>query len=280
MQMSLFDSVSNLISTIAGLKPHLPGLPTRLPTVLPAAPPSALELKTRSLALKDSRITYTLKRSKRRTIGFVIDDKGLTVSAPKWVTMKQIEESLLERESWISRKSFEWKQHTEKRDKLRIQWIDGATFQYMGNPLTVRLENSARVAQQGVLLDQATLLVALPPYATDEQIKNRVQAWLQSRARAVFTERMPIYTAQLGCTPKRWGLSAARTRWGSCGSDGSIRLNWRLIHFPLDVIDYVIVHELAHLKELNHGPDFWRTVGELFPDYQQTRQWLKQFPAE
>jgi predicted metal-dependent hydrolase len=262
MQMSLFDSVSNMINAITGLKPKLP------------------EEKTRSIALKENRISYTLKRSKRRTIGFVIDDKGLTVSAPKWVTIKQIDEALLERESWIARKSFEWKQHVEKRDKLRIQWVDGATFQYMGSPLTVRLENSARVAQLGVLLEESTLLVALPPNADDEQIKNRVQSWLQSRAKTVFSERIPIYTAQLGCTPKRWGLSGARTRWGSCGSDGSIRLNWRLIHFPLDVIDYVIAHELAHLKELNHGPDFWRTVGELFPDYQQKRQWLKQFPAE
>jgi predicted metal-dependent hydrolase len=77
--------------------------------------------------------------------------------------------------------------------------------------------------------------------------------------------------------PTRWGLSSARTRWGSCNSDGSIRLNWRLMHFPHEIIDYVICHELAHLKELNHGAEFWQTVGELFPDYQRVRGMLRSY---
>ena len=70
------------------------------------------------------------------------------------------------------------------------------------------------------------------------------------------------------------------TRWGSCTPDGAVRLNWRLVHFPLEIIDYVIAHELAHLRELNHGPRFWSTVGELFPDFDRARAWLRNFPDD
>jgi len=78
----------------------------------------------------------------------------------------------------------------------------------------------------------------------------------------------------------RWSLSSARTRWGSCSADGSIRLNWRLVHFPLDIVDYVIAHELAHLRELNHGTRFWQIVGDLFPEYERARAWLRDFPED
>ena len=80
--------------------------------------------------------------------------------------------------------------------------------------------------------------------------------------------------------PKRWALSSARTRWGSCAADGSIRLNWRLMHFPVEIIDYVVAHELAHLREMNHGPRFWSAVGELFPDWKRAREWLRGFPDD
>ena len=113
-----------------------------------------------------------------------------------------------------------------------------------------------------------------------EQLKDRVQAWLQAEARRVFAERIPLFAQRLGRTPKRWTLSSARTRWGSCTADGTIRLNWRLVHFPLDVVDYVIAHELAHLSEMNHGPRFWATVGDLFPEFRQARAWLRKVPVD
>ena len=88
------------------------------------------------------------------------------------------------------------------------------------------------------------------------------------------------FAREHGMRPTRWALSSARTRWGSCGADGAIRLNWRLMHFPPDIVDYVIAHELAHLRELNHGPQFWSTVGELFPDWQRARAWLRKLPDD
>jgi predicted metal-dependent hydrolase len=288
MQLSLFDTVSQILHTVGGqfsgvlnrpfaVLPSLPAPLSQSSELLPKKPLAAI----RTLQLKTLQVQYKLKRSsKRRTIGFVINDDGLSVVAPKWVTIKQIEESLAEREDWIIRKTFEWQEFTKKRDSLRVEWGDGAKVRYLGAEITIRLNNSAQVTKAGTEFDIDTLRIALPPQATNEQIKNRVEAWLQSRAKIIFSERIPLYSQKLGAAPTKWGLSSARTRWGSCAHDGSIRLNWRLVQFPMDIIDYVVAHELAHLKELNHGPEFWRTVGELFPDYEQKRRWLIQFHVE
>jgi predicted metal-dependent hydrolase len=287
MQLSLFDTVSQILHSVSGqvsnalhrpfsIPPQsIPRSPERVPENKPAP------LKIRTLQLKTLQVQYTLKRSsKRRTIGFLINDAGFTVISPKWVTVAQIEESIAEREDWIIRKTFEWQEFTRKRDSLRVDWGDGATVRYLGSDITVRLDNSADVTKMGTIFSDSVLRIALPSQATDEQIKNRVESWLQSRAKVIFAERIPLYSQKLGSAPTKWGLSSARTRWGSCAQDGSIRLNWRLVQFPVDIIDYVVAHELAHLKELNHGPEFWRTVGELFPDYEQKRRWLKQFHVE
>ncbi len=122
--------------------------------------------------------------------------------------------------------------------------------------------------------------VALPPNATPEQWRAAVQAWLKDDARALFTARLAHYGARLGIAPSGLRLSSAKTRWGSCSADGRIQLNWRLIHFPLSTIDYVVAHELAHLKEMNHGPGFWRTVEALLPGYESGRALVKDPPPE
>jgi predicted metal-dependent hydrolase len=102
---------------------------------------------------------------------------------------------------------------------------------------------------------------------------------LRDRAREVFLERLVHYSAALGVALPRLALSAARTRWGSCSLKSGIRLNWRLIHFPRPVIDYVVAHELAHLREMNHSPRFWSVVEQLYPDYRTARDELKKLAA-
>jgi len=102
-----------------------------------------------------------------------------------------------------------------------------------------------------------------------------VQSWLQRQARRVFDERCRHFAQQLGVRVTRLALSSAQTRWGSASVDGSIRLNWRLIHFALPTIDYVVAHELAHLRHMDHSPRFWDVVRSVVPDYEQRRGGLK-----
>jgi predicted metal-dependent hydrolase len=119
------------------------------------------------------------------------------------------------------------------------------------------------------------LHLGLPQGADPGQIRDTVQSWLQRQARRVFEERCALYAPRLGVRMKRLSLSSAATRWGSASADGSIRLNWRLVHFGLPVIDYVVTHELAHLREMNHSPAFWDVVRQALPDFEAARGALR-----
>jgi hypothetical protein len=117
--------------------------------------------------------------------------------------------------------------------------------------------------------------VGLPQHADAAQIRDVVQSWLQRQAKRIFEERCRLFADRLGVRMTRLTLSAAQTRWGSASADGSVRLNWRLVHFGLSVIDYVVAHELAHLREMNHSPAFWDVVRSVVPDYEHLRGSLR-----
>ena len=124
--------------------------------------------------------------------------------------------------------------------------------------------------------DQELLLEARPDADCDALARRA----LQRRALAVFAERLDWYAQAMGRPAPALGLSNARTRWGSCSAKTGIRLNWRLIHLPLPLIDYVVAHELAHLVEMNHSRRFWAVVGRIYPDWQNARRELKLRAAE
>jgi predicted metal-dependent hydrolase len=252
----------------------------------PAAPPSPSSVaprapdgsRLRSLTLSGRTLAYSLKRSSRRTIGFSIDGNGLAITAPRWVTLADIEAAIADKERWIFAKLAEWQTRVEQRALPRIDWKEGAQFPYLGKPVSVTLSSP-----HGALAfdaERASLALALPAHAQEQQIKDRVQGWLQGEAKRLFGERLAIYADKLGVGFSGYALSSAATRWGSCSSDGKIRLNWRLIHFPLSIIDYVVAHELAHLREMNHSPRFWQTVESIFPEFREARHTLKHHPPE
>jgi predicted metal-dependent hydrolase len=107
-------------------------------------------------------------------------------------------------------------------------------------------------------------------------LRDAVQSWLQRQARRVFEERCAHFAPRLGVRVRRLALSSATTRWGSASADGSIRLNWRLVHFAMPVIDYVVAHELAHLREMNHSAAFWEVVRSVVPDVDRVRARLRE----
>jgi len=234
--------------------------------------------KLRHITLGARSLYYQLKRSSRRSIGFAIDSNGLAITAPRWVTLADIETAITEKQRWIFAKLIEWQTRTEQRALPRVDWKDGAQLPYLGQTISVTLG-----APHGLLAfdaQLASLAVPLPPQADPQQIRDRVQGWLQSEAKRVFGERLEVYAEKLGASYRAYALTSAATRWGSCSSDGKIRLNWRLIHFPMSIIDYVVAHELAHLREMNHSPRFWETVESIFPEFREARQTLKHHPPE
>jgi predicted metal-dependent hydrolase len=233
----------------------------------------------RTALLQGQMIAYELRRSARRTIGFSIDDRGLTLTAPRWVSQVQIEASLQEKSRWILRKLTEWRTYEEQRSAQRLVWQHGAGVPYLGETLELCVDAQMRCGN--ICLQQSTLRIGPGDDAKDAQWMQRaVQAWLREQARQVLSQRLDLFAEKTGLRPARWGLSSARTRWGSCTAQGAIRLNWRLIHFPIHIIDYVVAHELAHLRELNHSARFWAIVESLHPAYRQARQWLRAYPAD
>jgi predicted metal-dependent hydrolase len=269
--------------------------PSRSPSTSPLNAPSQLALfdETQQPARKrvgDQRVVsisgqvlnYQLRRARRRTIGFVVDDRGLTVSAPRWVTLTDIEAGIREKGRWILAKLAEWE---DRRDQMpRLRWHEGASMPLLGRMLRIVLDSSASSAflREPVAVRSggdddhgAQLVLPLATDASESQIRDRAQGWLQSEARRVFAARLHACCERLGIPLGAWKLSSARTRWGSCTSDGTIRLNWRLLHLPLSAVDYVIAHELAHRREMNHGPRFWQAVESIFPEFRAAEALLK-----
>jgi predicted metal-dependent hydrolase len=235
-------------------------------------------------------ITYALRRARRRTIGFVIGPDGLTVSVPRWVGLAEVEAALRAKAPWILRKLHEQGERARRTEAARIEWRDGARVPFLGTPVTLLLDPLTtgavlRTAEApgtpatAFLPDASagpTLHLGLPRDAAPAQIRDAVQSWLQRQARRLFEERCALFAPRLGVQVRRLALTSASTRWGSASSNGSVRLNWRLVHFALPVIDYVVTHELAHLREMHHGPAFWDVVREALPEFETARRRLRQ----
>lgn len=261
---------------------YVPGLPLQ-GAIAPArfAHPQA----TREVRLADAVVAYAFTRAKRTSIGFVIGPDGLAVRAPRWTPLHEVDAALKEKGAWILRKLQESRERQSRAHSARIAWRDGASIPYLGQAITVRLDPTHGFSGRGAQLRPphtdsadagAELHVGLPHTATADQIRDAVQAWLMRQAAANFKERMDHFTPLLGVHWKKLRLSSAGTRWGSASADGSIRLNWRLIHFRQAVIDYVVAHELSHLRVMDHSPTFWSTVATVVPDYRSLRAQLKE----
>jgi predicted metal-dependent hydrolase len=235
----------------------------------------------REIRLNEHVIAYSLKRARRRSIGFIVGTDGLSVNAPKWVGIGDIEAALQEKARWILKKLQEQQERSQRLQAAKVDWRDGTSIPFLGETVIIVLDaratgavlNTDAEALPGV--PRLTLHVGLPHTATPEQIRDAVQSWLQRQARRIFEERCKHFAEQLRVRVTRMSLSSAQTRWGSASADGSIRLNWRLIHFAMPSIDYVVAHELAHLREMNHSARFWDVVKSVMPDYEQARGSLK-----
>ncbi len=264
---------------VADAGPALPAIPLRDTLTLASfVHPQA----TRETVLGSARVAYEFKRGKRKTIGFLVGAEGLSVRAPRWVALRDVDAAVQEKADWILRKLMETQQRHARVEATRIEWKDGAEFPFLGEPVVIRLDPKHDFASVGGTLDEGdgaggprTLRLAVAQNAEPSQIRDAAQAWLMRQARKLFIERLDHFAPRLGVRWQKLSLSNAATRWGSASADGSIRLNWRLIHFRLPVIDYVVAHELAHLRVMDHSHRFWETVESVVPDYDLLRQQLK-----
>lgn len=207
-------------------------------------------------------------RSNRRSISLEIHPDGkLVVRAPKLATNAQIQALVNRKADWIA------KNRAKAANRYGVlkpkTFAPGETFWYLGEQYPLQLTNKQRPPLE---LDGVFRLSR----ATQERAREAFITWYREETRQITQNFIDSYSRQHGFTVRDVRITSARTRWGSCSANQTLNFTYRLSMAPLEVIEYVVVHELAHLKVRNHSKDFWRLVGQLKPDYQTNRRWLKE----
>jgi predicted metal-dependent hydrolase len=220
------------------------------------------------LALGEAAVDYVLVRRRgRRGVGLKVDENGLTVSAPSTMPLARIEALVRDSERWVLRKIEQWR----TRQVPEVRWSDGTQLPFLGSPLVLRVQPAGRCRVQR---EGDELRVNAPAGAAQAAIRTAVVAWYKRAAMPFLLERVTALSARAGIAPPRLFLSSAMARWGSCNSRREVRLAWRLVKAPEALIDYVVCHELAHLRHMNHSEAFWAEVERHCPDYRALRRQL------
>lgn len=220
------------------------------------------------------QIPYQLELRPRRTVGLKITQQGLVVHAPKRIVVHQLNQILQEKSAWILNKLALREANTIEP----VQWQHGEHLLFLGQDVVLQVVETKGKSQVQLHADQ--LVVSIKEVTNQTLIAKKAIQWFQQQAFEDFARRVEIFATKLGVKPPPVALSNAQSRWGSCNSRGQVRLNWRLIQAPPQVINYVVCHELAHLKEMNHSARFYAVLAQLFPDHADAEKLLKQLSPQ
>lgn len=225
---------------------------------------------SKTIILDGQPIVYTLRRSSRRSIGFLVNETGLRVTAPRRSSLFSIEKAIEEKQKWILSK-LDFYRYNRPVQTAPIHWDHGALVPYLGKKLP--LETIVGTGKTPVFkIENDALLV----YQSDNSkpLGLTLKNWLVQQARDILSNRLSLQAKRMNIPFSSFSVSNARTRWGSCSIKRHIRLNWRLVHCDVALIDYVVIHELAHCLEMNHSRRFWNIVETYYPDYKNARKQL------
>lgn len=224
---------------------------------------------TGSIQLTNQLVPYQLKRSGRKSIGLSVKDKRLAIYAPLGVPIQTIHHIILEKERWILRQ-LQNQEHVQSNTP--IVWENGMRLLFLGKNITLFFQSKEKTYWND---DMTDLHIYIAPNRQEKAYKNDTITWLKEAAHRHFQVCLDYFSPQVGVHYNGFSLSHATTRWGSCNHLAHIRLSWRLIHLPPYLIDYVVVHELAHILQMNHSPHFWAIVEKILPDYKKIRAELR-----
>ena len=207
---------------------------------------------------------FTLIRSKRKTLALEIKDCTLVVRAPMRMPLSEVEQFIASKRGWIEKKLKASKEIVANRESFKLAYGDEISFRGYNIEIAAKTENE----------DPDDHRLHIPPGLSSEQIREACINILKVTAEDYLPARTMEIAKTLGLMPVTVKVTSAKTRWGSCNRRRTICLSWRLIMASDGVIDYVIVHELAHLREMNHSEDFWSIVTDAIPDYKIRRKKL------
>lgn len=222
--------------------------------------------------LGNRKVICKVLRSVRRTLTLRIEDSNtVVIKAPKRMNDKQVQSLLLDNTSLLERK-LEKKLNQESLPSV-FNCADGAVVQFYDRSLYISvIQDDER--RENVSLKGDTLVVRVND-ASSEAIENKVEEWFRKSGKQVIEGRALYFAEMMGVTFGRITLRDQKTRWGSCSKEGNLNFNWRLLLMPPEYLDYVVVHELAHRKHMDHSREFWSEVERIYPRYRKLRKWLK-----
>ena len=232
-------------------------------------PPANIEDAEHSIALQGHRVDYKLVRRRgRRGVGLKVDGSGMTVAVALSTPISAVEEMIGNNATWVLKKLDEW---SHRRIVPQI-WLTGTELPFMGNALTLMIDIDAAAPQTKPAVEQLMERLLVRGRFTDlAVVEKAVTQWYKKQALPHFAQRAFFFAKLHGLSPPRVFLSSANSRWGSCNSRREVRFSWRLIKARCALIDYVVCHELAHLRHMNHSAAFWAEVERMCPDYRALR---------
>ena len=208
---------------------------------------------------------YSLTRSKRKTLALYIRGGVLDVRAPLKMPVREIDKFIALKEKWIAKKLATSQEQTKFRENFRLDYGDEILYLGEKQPIIVREGNR-------IGFDSGFYM---PPSLSPEQIKSACVQIYRLLAKRDITNRVIEFSKKMAVTPATVKINNAQSRWGSCSSKRSLNFSWRLIMADSVIVDYVVVHELAHLAEMNHSKKFWAIVEKILPDYKEREKRLR-----
>jgi len=223
------------------------------------------------LAFRHFDVTV-IRSDRRRSAAFRVDQSGVSFRVPKEICHQKIVELVEKKTPWI-RKKLEYAASLTPPRLLDFE--NGDPIPYLGKTycLKVQVGDYSHVE----LVGEDILVSVVKQHLTNSlHIQLVLERWFLDEAAILLAERLDFYAPIVGVRPTGMQVKAFKARWGSCKMDGQIQFNWRLIHGPVDVLDYVVVHELCHILQHNHSAAYWSEVARVMPDYAVRRKWLSQ----
>lgn len=209
-------------------------------------------------------------RRRRKTLSLRIEEDGRVVLSVPYRTPKgEIQQFLNEKKTWILQKVSERERRIRESRKA---FIPGERFLFLGESYPLEIRNLDH--REPPLTFSSGKFILGQEYV--DKVRDLFIEWYKREAKETIVKRVNDYSQKLRLFPKAIRITSARSRWGSCSGENRLSFSWRVILAPLAIVDYILIHELAHIKEKNHSRPFWRYVESILPDYRQRRLWLKE----
>lgn len=223
--------------------------------------------------LKSQPFDYSVIYSNRKSVEINISPPDqVIIRVPKKMTHKQIDDLIHRKSKWIIKKLDEI--HSVLEQKQEVNFIDGETIMYLGEKYKLSINENTHLKAIQIEIHKDYISINTP-YIQQSEIKQAVIDWYKKQARKIVMERIEYYQQHIKIKPNYIRIKEQKKRWGSCSSKHNLNFNWKIIMAPIEVVDYLVVHEMSHLEYMNHSKMFWDKVQSILPDYKDRQKWLK-----